>query len=783
MKRYFFIGLKLAPLLLTLLIGAGLFVLWPTPARATNEAPAAKTVDFSIPTQQEVTTSTCVYSLTFDSGLDGWHVVADFPHYDLGTDYTYTHDGAIGHDNPGSLHIFGVYGTAAAYLTADEIAAGLGVSGVDPSALTTSAWGSSQAWSAEDWIFYEYTDDTWGSAVAQGEGWLNPTLTGEADKTLSKVWLVHGVNIPGGQDYYWDDVTFTLYPCSSTPASSQECPLVPNADFLAADAWLLDGTAAITDSTLLLAPGDIAAQNLFTLDSNKTYSAVISVTEVTAPTSLNFTLGAVKSTLPIAATGLFTIPLTAPADVSGPVLYALENTGSLAEIVIDYTCLSTGDGEQTCLAPQNGTFDTANDWQWYRNAAWESAGKMAGLPYNAGSDGDMALIQAGRSYTMPEVPTGQYLILGYQAQASGNAGLVSSKVGSAENQQQIYKVPYNYEIDISNQAGQSVDLALADTGTSDLLLDNVCVFLSPNPPQLPQPSDPGGFVGADFGFNYTCRDVPALLAGWGINVYGAQDTFDAGVSVWDAENYIPWLAAALWVNAGQPVSCFLVEEMRLIAGVSEQQINHFLNVSFWAIRSANLSTNWLQRGFFYLRDVINSPVNSSRLTASGWLNFGVSTLHNLVTTIGSNWGITIDWIQQATIWLSEAIASGSSGGLALADTLPGGSTAFGLIDLIWSLANLIWSLWSWLWSNVFSVVDIPLQFYYAFNDGIKSEAFGSLMSCANQNFWCGLLAGVQIVNQTAGDTVLYPIVIFGIVLASFAIFWRHIWAMIHIDIR
>ncbi|NJN95684.1 MAG: hypothetical protein HC875_17015 [Anaerolineales bacterium] len=737
------------PLLLAALIGAGLFVLVADPARADEPCDNPEEIylenDFSV--------ESSLPNLYFQAGADYWDMICTSGWCDYSEDF-------VSISQPVSFQV------GATSQLAIKVQAFTGGNGTNFRSRV------------------HFTDDTeaftgWRRIIAAGEVVFHSfDLSSYAGKSIDKLYIDYQGTYGFSEQYRFFPGESYFYGCPGSPGSSDLCPLVQNAHFAAADGWLLDGTAVISDGVLVLAAGDIAAQNL-TLESNKTYNAVISATTGTA--SLNVVLGAQSEVLDIAEPGLYTATFTMP-ELAGPVLFSLENSRS-AELALDFACVSlaTGDGAQPdCLAPENGTFDTAQGWQWYRNAAWEQISQKAALPYNDGSDGDMSLIVAGRAYTMPAVPAGQFLILGYQAQASSEVGLVSSKVGTAETEQTVYKAPFNYEVDITTQAGQTVDIALADSGTSDLLLDNVCIFLSDNPPALPDAADPGGISGMDFGFNYTCSDVPALLAGWGINVHSLQAIYDTGVSVWEPQYYIPWLAAALWSNAGRPISCFLVEQMRLLAGVTQQQINMFLNYVNWVVRSSNLAGPWLQQGVFYLRSAIFSPATAARTTAYGWLNWAVRSARGLAESAGTNWKLTTDWIKEAAVYLSE---SSFGSGEQLIDNLPGGGTMFGFIDLLWAMATLMWALWSWIWDNVFVLVDIPIRFYYAFNDGVQTEAFSSLMSCSGTNFWCGLLAGTQLVNQTIGHTILYPIVIMLIIMGTLAIFWKHIWQLVHLDIR
>jgi hypothetical protein len=590
--------------------------------------------------------------------------------------------------------------------------------------------------------------------------------------------------------------SYTFYPASSYFTLScpdigggAACALIQNADFYASDGWYLSNEAVITDGVATIPQTGIVAQNL-TLESYTAYNAIISTTNtVTTPGQLAVTLGGDTVLLDITEPGVYTASFTTTLQ-SGIIIYGLTTITELP-IFIDYTCISLGtdsSGENDCLAPTNGTFDTAQNWYWYRNAAWEQFSKMAAFPYNGGDAA--SLIQTSISYTMPTLTGTQYLILGYQAQAADTVGLIGSRVGTSENEQQLHAAPYDYEVDISTQAGQLVDVAFADSGTSDLLLDNVCIFLSDTPPDLPAPSDPDGIGGGvDFGFNYTCRDVPAILAGFGINVYGAEATFEAGVSVWEPQNYIPWLAAALWSNAARPITCLIIEEMRLIAGVTQQQINEFLNVSNWFIRSTRSGVIWLHQGFLYLKNTFFGVAQFAQTAASGWLNWfsraardfwnnGQIIASNLLND-ASNTFIRI-WNESVLPVLQLYISSFST--QVDVNQNPGGLPGFGLIDFIWAIFSLLWWLGVWIWENVIMVGSLPITFYRAFDSGLNATGY-SLISCSGQNFWCAFLSGVQLINQLAGHTILYPAVILGIIVGSLVIFWTNIMELFSIEIR
>ena len=196
------------------------------------------------------------------------------------------------------------------------------------------------------------------------------------------------------------------------------------------------------------------------------------------------------------------------------------------------------------------------------------------------------------------------------------------------------------------------------------------------------------------------------------------------------------------------------------------------------MRSSNAAAPWLQAGFTYLKNAIFSPATAARTTAGGWLPWWSNNTRSLLTSFGANWEITIDWIREAAIYISDA-----SLGSDLEDELPGIGPGWGMLDMIWAFVDLVWWLWDWIWNNVIMMASVPLEFWTAFNEGIAADPFADLVTCSGGNFWCIFLSGVQLVNQTVSDTILYPAVIILSVLATFMILWDDFWKMVSIDVK
>jgi len=623
-----------------------------------------------------------------------------------------------------------------------------------------------------------------------------------------------------------------------TEGIAQTCSTVDQFHFTGdyTDTWQLSSGAIISDSILTLPELDYVRQNL-TLTANKAYSAVISVTNVIeAPADLMVSLGVETETLSITGTGRYTATFNTPTTLDGPIVYKLENETVGTEINIDWTCLYLGEDQGVCIAPDNGNFDTANDWDWYRGAEWNSSSKNAVLPYNSGGDGDKSLIQSTSTYSLPALITGTYLLLGFQAGAqNGQTAVIGSRVGDSWQEFDVYASPYDYEADISSQAGQSVDVAFSNAGAAsgfpaedDLALDNVCIFVSDHPPDLPIPPDQP-FSPFDFGFDYGCPDVPALLLGYGINVFTLQNTYDAGVAVWDYEHWVPWLAAALWTNAGHPISCFIVEFMRLTAGIAEQEINNFTNYINWTLETTQAAPTWLRGGFVYLVSAqgegVAAPLRWFNWYATGFRNviysFGQNSttssswshaiftatgaaprdLQNgflaIVSSLAAALGEAISSVMNTLLWLWNDnlllylyLTSSANSVIPAANPADPASPWASVLDLfLWlinfvgSIVSLVWSLFTWLVNFLFAgAVDAPVEAYHNFVAGVSSEAATADVQCVGDNFWCYFWAGVQLINQTASQTVVYPIVIIGLILATISIVYLNLYTLFHIEL-
>ena len=197
-------------------------------------------------------------------------------------------------------------------------------------------------------------------------------------------------------------------------------PTLNDYHFTLSDTWTLDGSATILSSTLTLNPTGSASQTLSTtLQSGTTYNAVLSITNaVSAP--LVVMLGSQSQTLTIDAAGRYTASFTSTETIANPG-YLLRNDGESEHYVdVDWTCVYPGSAitsTNACIAPLNGEFTSADNWDWYRSAAWNGPDENAFLPFNQGGDAERSLVVTTGSYSLPTLTAGQHLLLTFGASA------------------------------------------------------------------------------------------------------------------------------------------------------------------------------------------------------------------------------------------------------------------------------------------------------------------------------------------------------------------------------
>lgn len=677
-----------------------------------------------------------------------------------------------------------------------------------------------------DW----WTDERTAPCVFPDSGsiYLQYCESEEAPVWYQETWQIYGSGTCG--------LTYTEQSLYDT------CATVSDHHFTGAvtDTWLLSGSAAISNSILTLPAGDAAGQNLTTLASNTDYNAVVSVTnEVTA--SLLVVLGIETDTLSITGPGIYTASLTTP-NLGGPVAYILESQPTTsATLEIDLTCLySTADeDERVCLAPDNGEFVGADDWDWYRGAAYQTLLENAYLPYNEGAENTKSLVMASATYTLPTLETGESLLLSFESETQYNqAGVLGARVDAGITDTtyffEIYPYVYEFQADISNMAGETdVTLAFANTGedpitgfsaTDNLYLDNVCIYVSDEAAQLPGPVDTDPVLSPESVENWTCptcSQIPGILYNYGLSVYYLEEMYNNGVSIWDYSGWVPWLGAALWVNAGSPLACWLLGLWCWWLGLFQYLLWELLNWFHWGRRSLEAfwvwaitwgwwgyysASNvadwawqtlkawlpwlplWLESVFTKMLQIFGKGLNwvgnhvtpllgkiiqdVSNWFIDGW-NKALKILSVIFSEILDNFGKLLAWLAPLLEKLGQFLA-----GLSLLWMLLGK-----LLSFFEAVLGLLGMLIAWIWENIFAGLSLPFEFYDAFNQGIADSSFSYLLSCSDQNFWCSLLAGFQLVNESAGQNIIYPAVIVLIIVTTIWIFWNDIKALFSIKIQ
>lgn len=596
------------------------------------------------------------------------------------------------------------------------------------------------------------------------------------------------------------------------------CDLVPNPDFATTDNWLLAGTASITSSELSLATDDAAAQNL-TLASQTTYNAVISVTNVTAPTDLVVALGVDARIISISSAGQYTSVFTT-GNLFGPVSYSLDNTSG-GTIDIGYTCLALagsgpGGDQYTCI-PDNGDFELASSgsyplaasWNFHQGASWNSASRDVHLPFDDNQNFS-GLIQSSTTYQLPTPGAGEYLIFSYDARADDDTGILGGSLYDDpglwfETFVEVYPTFYTYEFDVSSMASSYVEVLFNNPGydpvtetalAANITLDNVCIFVADRPPQLPFATDPNTYTPVSIVGEFSCDLVDSYLAYWGVNIQQHRAIYEYDFSILDS---IQWLVSAFWVILAMYL-CFFVGAVWVLLDMLEYILNNGINYGNWLVLSAldfptwlAAVVNWLLVSWGNLMDwwgdswlatvlwlllMLSNPIlfilSLPEIFTSvlNWLaNDGlaqmVRSLENAIYTIvNSLIYIWNDFLPALGVIISEAL--NVLLGIWNDSIHPVLQLLLALINpfsAIFVILDLVWVIGLWLWENAITVLYIPVEFFQALNDGVSSPGY-DLYSCNSGNLWCYLFAGLDMINQTASHPFLYPAVIVLIIIGT-----------------
>ncbi|MCL4295253.1 MAG: hypothetical protein KJ077_05975 [Anaerolineae bacterium] len=534
-----------------------------------------------------------------------------------------------------------------------------------------TVWAASAHPTASPYLIVKYSDDTYSATGPHVNGsWTlelsTATFSLDVGKTIVEIHLNGShFGIFGGGNIYFDDLSANF--CNDEEINSL-CPLVANSHFANDSQWLLTNGASITTSILTLPVDGVAAQNL-NLTSNRTYNAVISTTAVVSGTAnLDVRLGTQSQSQEISAAGVYTLTFTT-ATLGGPIAYIIENTGPDA-IDLDVTCVSlqssgqTGQGE--CLAPTNGTFEDDSGWNWYRGAEWFYPGRYASLPL-----ADYGMIGTSSTYTMPTLAVGEHLLLGFTARGLDDGGVVSGQItnggSTVEFNYSTYEAEYSYEASLDTLAEETgVQLSFVNPGdvitdvlsTSDVVMDNVCVFIANRGPNLPTPTDPDGITPLDprlQGFT-SCGDLDGIWAGFGLNMAQYRADYAAGTSVWDPLGWVPWLISAIFVNLAS-WACFFFAAFLNLVDLVTYFLNSVMNIGNWLVRMWPLFVAWLSGWNDWLAGSLANIANAIGNTLAAWSNWIGDALWATSTTIGLTLAAASEWLGNSLSSLSDSIAA------------------------------------------------------------------------------------------------------------------------------
>lgn len=649
------------------------------------------------------------------------------------------------------------------------------------------------------------------------------------------------------------------YPDPPSPPA-QVCSLIPNADFETTADWLLAGTAAITNSTLTLASGDSADQNLSGVSSNSSYEAILDVTNVvSSPATVAVVLGVEFEEIEISGPGTYNVSLNT-GTLAGPIAVGLQNDGP-GDVEIDFVCLSLqseGGIIEECIAPPNGTFTTNTDWDFFNGAAYNSALNAALIPLNNPETHSnpfytAAFMTSSDSFSLPTVSGAENLLLSFDAQSLQNQNALLTTL--VENQAEtidyefiyeIYPQKYTFEADISNLAGESSAILFGNDGgypdimyPDDISLDNVCIFIAERDPNLPAPVDPGAIAPVSIGATIDCDDVTGFMISFGIDMRYYREVYATSPSVWNPQDWVPWLIAASFVGL-QIYLCAFFAGLQSILNIIEYLLNNGLNYAYWFRRNWTLGVPWLASWGLTFLGSFDNFVEAFRATAENWLVWaGLAVVEfaeayedsadnlailTLTTSLGFIWLggllfplfvlLVADLNNVATGLLNTLIDEGWNAFLIeLGNVISQVASVFvgiwnsslvpflqyvlpvllafinpvsGFIYLMGVVFSFLWTVVMYLWVNVFMLINIPFSFYTGLQAGIQSTAFGDLLACdgSTLNFWCNFLSAVDLLNNIMGHSIFYPIVIVGIIIGTIAILWRNflgVWNL-YIDI-
>lgn len=264
--------------------------------------------------------------------------------------------------------------------------------------------------------------------------------------------------------------------------------------------------------------------------------------------------------------------------------------------------------------------------------------------------------------------------------------------------------------------------------------------------------------------NWLVRIFPLLVAWLSLWLYWARNSLVNFAGVFDTlAAWLLWLGQVGWafytalgLTVVAAVAWLLTSGLNIINAVFPW-LGDWLA---WAAASLGNLAAWLLQNLMSmngLRVIVNWII-------AAWNGF----LINLGTLLSNILGDLIG------IW-NGSLAPVLADVWAFVRGMPAAFVAL-LIDFVLAAWDFLYTLFLWVWENVISVAMTPLTFYQAFDAGINADPY-NLASCASENFWCAFLSGVQLINQLIAHSILYPIVITGIILSTLWILWDNFTAL------
>lgn len=500
------------------------------------------------------------------------------------------------------------------------------------------------------------------------------------------------------------DAGFALdYLCVKFGSEGGEtCYTVDDASFDSGEPWTLTGSASVAGGSLSLGAGAEAAQSVSLTPG--TYTVVMSSTFAGAG-DLSVGLGDHTEviTLPVGAS----LSYQQDFDVTGGDTLSLSSTsGGVSVQYLCYNEQTRSYGECLPVIP-NGEFDANTDWQYRNGAVWNNVAANAFIPaISGGTFGNVGLGAVGQyplQGMLPDLLPGEFLVLQFDARSIDN-GIITARIRDVDLANQV-SITYTaetdnqytrYQVPVSELAGHNgaymdvgffnTGLLTSTTGTTatdiSVFVDNVCLYLSNEEPQLPV-TNPiyGGYNGA---LPFTCGTVSQWLYELtGIN-FPELETMDPP-SAWEFSSWVPWLAGRLWVNIGKPIACLLVSLFNSSPFMS------IINAFNWAISTVSGAISWLAGWFFSLLGNIMSLANGFvNLWKLLWWD-----ISNIIKWASDNSTNVATWVWQMVMAVMDIIL-GWFGWFR--DLLLSLFNYF--IYMLESVAN--WFLW--LWNSLFAVL-------------------------------------------------------------------------------